>query len=66
MSEVKTGKIEKYMDERGFGFIEPGGVFVHIKNVENADTLERGQEVEFITVPGRKEGQVEAKEVRVV
>lgn len=57
----ETGTVERFMDEKGFGFIKPdsGGkdVFVHHSAIQGATgfrTLARGARVEFDLVQDPK------------
>jgi cold shock CspA family protein len=55
--EYESGIVRYYNDPRGFGFIErPTGpdIFIHIRDVANADKLVPGQTVEFLIKDGRK------------
>jgi cold shock protein len=63
------GSIKFFNAQKGFGFIKPnnGGkeIFVHISNIEgDAQSLQEGQEVEFLEGEGRK--GPEAMEVTIV
>jgi len=50
---VKTlkGKVKKWLDERGYGFISSeehsSEIFVHSSNIEGKSSLNEGEEVEF-------------------
>jgi len=50
---VKTlkGKVKKWLDERGYGFISSeehsSEIFVHSSNIEGKSALNEGEEVEF-------------------
>lgn len=64
MSEVITGKVKWFNDEKGFGFIEREGqddVFVHFRSIqaEGFKSLKEGQEVQFTIGEGRKGPQAE-------
>ena len=55
----ETGTVERFMDEKGFGFItqsEGPDVFVHFSGItgEGYKNLEEGQAVEFEIVDGPK------------
>lgn len=59
MSEVCTGSVKWFNDEKGFGFIaqENGpDVFVHFRAIEGTGrkSLEEGQQVEFEVEQGQK------------
>ncbi|WP_371189118.1 cold-shock protein [Thalassotalea maritima] len=64
MSELKTGSVKWFNDEKGFGFIaqESGpDVFVHFRAIQGTGrrTLTDGQQVEFEVVQGQKGPQAE-------
>ncbi len=64
MSEVITGKVKWFNDEKGFGFIEREGqddVFVHFRSIqgEGFKSLKEGQQVQFTIGEGRKGPQAE-------
>ncbi|OZM56245.1 TIGR03986 family CRISPR-associated RAMP protein [Lottiidibacillus patelloidae] len=64
---MPKGKIKKYLEDRGFGFIDDGsrdGLFIHIKNVTNASLLTKGEEVQYERSNGTKGPQ--AIKVRVL
>jgi CspA family cold shock protein len=68
-TEVATGTVKFFNNEKGFGFISREGaddVFVHFSNIQGSGykSLEEGQQVEFDVAPGRK-GE-EAQNVRVI
>jgi CspA family cold shock protein len=48
---ILEGKVKKWLEFRGFGFIEIEGrnedVFVHHSELNNTSTLKSGQKVEF-------------------
>ena len=54
---MKKGKVARFIDDKGFGFIKPddGGkdLFVHINDVDGGD-LREGDTVEFEESPGPK------------
>ena len=45
------GKVKKWLDERGYGFIfsedQSREIFVHSSNIEGKSSLNEGEEVEF-------------------
>ncbi len=64
MSNLVTGKVKWFNDEKGFGFIEQDGgkdVFVHhsVINVNGRRTLSEGQTVTMEVVNGKKGLQAE-------
>ncbi|NMP16397.1 MULTISPECIES: cold-shock protein [unclassified Thalassotalea] len=64
MSDVKTGSVKWFNDEKGFGFIvqESGpDVFVHFRAIQGTGrrTLTDGQQVEFEVTQGQKGPQAE-------
>jgi CspA family cold shock protein len=64
---MATGKVARFMDQKGFGFIAPddGGkdLFVHINEVEGGQ-LQEGDSVEFDETDSPKGKQ--ASNVKVV
>ncbi|MFP6902496.1 MAG: cold shock domain-containing protein, partial [Verrucomicrobiia bacterium] len=54
---MPTGKVARFFDQKGFGFIQPddGGkdLFVHINEVDGGQ-LQEGDAVEFEETEGRK------------
>ena len=64
------GVVVGFKDDRGFGFIRPddggGDVFVHARDIANADKLNQGQRVSFETVTDEKRGKLRADRVRVI
>lgn len=64
----------KLFSGRGYGFITPepeedspdSGVFFHITQVENRETLEQGQVVSYELAPGREKGQQQAVKIERV
>jgi CspA family cold shock protein len=68
---MATEKIVRWIDEKGFGFIERdnGGdnIFVHIRDVDgSADALDIGQKVEFNEAVDKRRGKPEAKNVILI
>ena len=59
-----------FKDDRDFGFIRPddGGsdLFVHARNIANADKLNQGQRVSFEVVTDDRRGKPRADRVRVI
>ncbi len=64
---MATGKVARFFDQKGFGFIQPEGdgkdLFVHINEVEGGQ-LQEGDTVEFEETEGKKGPQ--ASSVKVV
>ena len=54
---MAKGKVARFFDQKGFGFIEPEGggkdLFVHINEVEGGQ-LQEGDSVEYEETEGRK------------
>jgi CspA family cold shock protein len=67
---MAQGVVLGFKDDRGFGFIRPddGGedVFVHARDIANADKLNQGQRASFETVTDGKRGKPRADKVRVI
>jgi CspA family cold shock protein len=67
---MSVGTVVGFKDEQGYGFIRPddggGDVFVHARNIANADKLNQGQRVSFETVTDEKRGKLRADRVRVI
>jgi CspA family cold shock protein len=64
MSEMQTGTVKWFNDEKGYGFIsrENGtDVFVHFRSIvgEGRKTLLENQQVEFEVVDGQKGPQAD-------
>lgn len=64
MSDLKTGSVKWFNDEKGFGFIEQSegpDVFVHFRAIQGTGrrTLTDGQQVEFEVTQGQKGPQAE-------
>jgi len=55
-TEIHKGRIEKYFDDRGFGFIREGAInniFFHVKNCKIKNPKE-GDEVKYLLTDGKK------------
>ena len=54
----QTGRVARFFDQRGFGFIKPDtgrkDIFVHISDVTNADVINKGQRVAYDVEMGDK------------
>ncbi|WP_394174701.1 cold-shock protein [Thalassotalea litorea] len=64
MSDVRTGQVKWFNDDKGFGFIEQSegpDVFVHFRAIQGTGrkTLVEGQQVEFEVTQGQKGPQAE-------
>jgi len=65
-TNVATGTIKKWVDDRGFGFIRPEGggddVFVHIKEFEMArlGIPNEGDRISYSVEPDRRTGKPRA------
>ena len=69
---MTTGKVTRYFENRGFGFVQPdaGGstLFFHIKSVDPTwefDDVPEGSRVEFEIGEGR-DGRQEARHIKVL
>jgi CspA family cold shock protein len=65
------GVVVGFKDDRGFGFIRPddggGDVFVHARDIANADKLNQGQRVSFeVVVTDERRSKPRATRVRVL
>jgi CspA family cold shock protein len=67
---MSTGTVVGYKDDRGFGFIRPDGggadIFVHARDIANADALKQGQRVMFEAQFDEVRGKERANRVRVL
>jgi CspA family cold shock protein len=67
---MAQGVVVGFKDDRGFGFIRPddggGDVFVHVRDIANADKLNQGQRVSFEIVADDRRGKPRADRVRVI
>jgi len=67
---MAQGVVVGFKDDRGFGFIRPDGgggdVFVHARNIANADKLNQGQRVSFEIVTDDRRNKPRADRVRVI
>ncbi|TLU67545.1 cold-shock protein [Thalassotalea litorea] len=64
MSDVRTGQVKWFNDDKGFGFIEQSegpDVFVHFRAIQGTGrkTLVEGQQVEFEVSQGQKGPQAD-------
>ena len=64
MSDMQTGTVKWFNDEKGYGFIsrENGSdVFVHFRSIvgDGRKTLMENQQVEFVVVDGQKGPQAD-------
>ena len=64
MSDMQTGTVKWFNDEKGYGFIsrENGSdVFVHFRSIvgDGRKTLIENQQVEFVVVDGQKGPQAD-------
>jgi cold shock protein len=68
--KMAHGVVVGFKDDRGFGFIRPdeggGDVFVHARDIANADKLNQGQRVSFEIVMDDRRGKPRADRVRVI
>jgi|SRR5450432_954993 CspA family cold shock protein len=60
-----------FKDDQGYGWIRPDGaggadVFVHARDISNADKLSQGQRVSFELIMDQKRGKSRADRVRVL
>jgi CspA family cold shock protein len=67
---MAAGTCVGWKDDRGFGFIRPDGgggdVFVHMRDIVNADALSQGARVTFEIVDDERRGKPRADRVRVL
>ena len=67
---MAQGVVVGFKDDRGFGFIRPddggGDIFVHARNIANADKLNQGQRVSFEIVTDDRRNKPRADRVRVI
>ncbi len=68
MSERQSGSVKWFNDAKGFGFITPENgpdLFVHFRAIQGNGfkTLQEGQRVTFIAVPGQKGMQADQVQV---
>ncbi|BBH46182.1 cold-shock protein [Pseudomonas sp. KU43P] len=66
-SEIQTGTVKWFNDEKGYGFITPESgpdLFVHFKSIkgDGFKSLKEGQMVKFKVVKGQKGMQAEEVE----
>jgi cold shock protein len=68
---MASGVVVGFKDDRGYGWIRPddgggGDIFVHARNISNADKLNQGQRVSFEVVTDEKRSKPRADRVRVL
>jgi CspA family cold shock protein len=67
---MAQGVVVGFKDDRGFGFIRPDGgggdIFVHARDIANADKLNQGQRVSFEVVNDDRRNKPRADKVRVL
>jgi CspA family cold shock protein len=67
---MSTGVCVGYREEQGYGFIRPDGgggdVFVHARDIANADKLNQGQRVSFEVTTDARRNKPRAERVRVL
>jgi cold shock protein len=67
---MAQGVVTGFKDDQGYGFIRPDGgggdVFVHVRDIANADKLNQGQRVSFEIVTDDRRGKPRADKVRVI
>jgi cold shock protein len=68
---MASGVVVGFKDDRGYGWIRPddgggGDIFVHARNIVNADKLNQGQRVSFDVVTDDRRGKPRADKVRVI
>jgi cold shock protein len=67
---MAQGIVVGFKDDQGYGFIRPDGgggdVFVHARNIANADKLNQGQRVSFEIIMDEQRGKQRADKVRVL
>jgi len=71
MSNIQTGTVKWFNDEKGFSFITPENgddLFVHYKSIKTDEdgfkSLKEGQKVSFIATRGQK--GMHAEEVQII
>ena len=68
MSERQSGSVKWFNDAKGFGFITPESGpdhFVHFRAIQGSGfkSLQEGQRVTFIAVPGQKGMQADQVQI---
>jgi CspA family cold shock protein len=67
---MASGSCVGWKEEAGYGFIRPDGgggdVFVHARDIANADKLSQGQRVSFEVITDERRGKPRADRVRVI
>jgi CspA family cold shock protein len=68
---MMIGTLDRYDDQRGFGFIKPdeGGadVFVHLRDAQRSGltSLAVGDRLEFLVERSPRDGKIRAAEIRL-
>jgi len=67
---MPIGTVTHFKDDSGYGFIRPDGggadIFVHVRDIANADGLRKDQRVSFEIVTDDRRGKPRADQVRVI
>jgi CspA family cold shock protein len=68
---MASGTVVGFNEDRGYGFIRLDGgnsadIFVHARDIANADKLNQGQRVSFEIIMDEKRGKQRADNVRLI